>query len=599
MLACGCGQQGDLPSLGDTDAGDPDAALHIEADIRAVNPFTGEVTVVPGELVVQVLGGVDLPRLAEAAGRAGASVAEFDETIGLARLHVAVGEESQAAATLALDPAVERVARNYRYPLDTLPDDPLYPDQWHLPAVRLPEAWDLRTDAPEVIVAVVDTGVDAGHPDLAGRLVSGWNFIDGNTSTGDVHGHGTAVAGVIAAAADNAVGVAGAVWDGRVMPLRVATPDGTAATTDIAAAVIYAVEHGADIINISMSAVVTDPFIQAACQYAAAQGLAITASGGNTGRHEDFPDSPWVLSVGATTITSTLATFSTTGPHIDVVAPGDAVLTTARGGGYVFMSGTSFSAPLAAGVLALMRAHRPDLPAQTLVSLLTSEADDLGQPGRDDSYGFGLISARRALDAARTLDAAPDTDPPTLAFDSLRSGDVLSAPTPVILQAADDSIVTAVTLALDDTPPAADATAPYAFLLDPVDLPEGDHLLTATARDAAGNETRITLTIRVAEPDDTTPPAVDILAPASGAAAAGLVTIRAAVRDDVRVARLRVLLDGEGVFDQPLAHPAVEATFRWDTTANPPPPGDHVIAIEATDLAGNRASATITLTSGQ
>jgi subtilisin family serine protease len=149
-----------------------------------------------------------------------------------------------AAAALLVGVALESASA-------AVPTDPLAAS-WPYAAIRLPAAWDVTTGSPSVVIAVVDNGVDAAHPDLAGAVDQGYDFVDGDTDASDLVGHGTAVAGILAARADNGLGAAGACWRCRILPLRVLRPDGFAYNSVQARAIGYAVAHGAAVVNISL-----------------------------------------------------------------------------------------------------------------------------------------------------------------------------------------------------------------------------------------------------------------------------------------------------------------------------------------------------------
>jgi serine protease len=356
------------------------------------------------------------------------------------------------AKALARDPAVAAVVPNYVYQLHSTftPNDPRYGLQWHYPQLSLPQAWPLSTGGG-VVVAVIDSGVLLAHPDLSGRLVGGWDFIlnvpggnDPGVSPVPPSGstfHGTHVAGTIAAATDNGVGVAGVAFGARVMPLRACTTTGCPAFA-IEQALRYAAglpnasgtvpPQAARVINLSLGrdgpALETE---QALYDQLRASNIVVVASAGNSG--SSTPNYPAayrnVFAVGAVDIQAQRAFYSNFGDWVDLVAPGgdlqrdlnadgfpDGVLSTYaddRSGTpeprYAFLQGTSMSAPHAAGVVALMRSASPGLTAQDVEALLRNGelTDDLGTPGKDDVYGHGLINAAKAVSAALNTGGEP------------------------------------------------------------------------------------------------------------------------------------------------------------------------------------------------
>jgi subtilisin family serine protease len=262
----------------------------------------------------------------------------------------------------------------------------------------------VTTGGASVLVAVIDSGVYASHPDLAAKLVGGgWNFVEGSADTADTMGHGTAVSGALAAATNNGIGVAGVSWSSPVLPLVVVNRDDVAAYSDIAAAIQYAADRGARIINISVGGKSPSSALQSAVDYAWKKGAVIFASAMNRGTDERYYPAACarVVSVSATDGNDRLAAFSNYGEWITLAAPGTNILSTVDGGGYGYWFGTSFASPIVAGVAALCLAVNPGLTNEELVSLLVETADDLGPPGRDTSFGWGRVNAYRAVMAAR------------------------------------------------------------------------------------------------------------------------------------------------------------------------------------------------------
>jgi subtilisin family serine protease len=285
------------------------------------------------------------------------------------------------------------------------PNDPSYGAQWHLRKIAAPQAWNLTTGSDTTVVAVVDSGVFSPHADLSAKLVPGWNFVLSSDDTTDVLGHGTAVAGTVAAETNNGIGVAGVNWSTRIMPLVVVDTGDFAAYSDIAAAIQYAADHDVRIINVSIGGTNPSTALQDAVDYAWDKGAVVFASAMNDS--SPTPTYPagctHVVAVSATDANDRLTSFSNYGSWIGLAAPGTNILTTTMGGGYAYWNGTSFSAPIVAGVAALVLAVKPQLTAAGLVDLLRETADDLGTPGFDGSFGWGRVNAYRAVMAAQPL----------------------------------------------------------------------------------------------------------------------------------------------------------------------------------------------------
>lgn len=272
-----------------------------------------------------------------------------------------------------------------------VPGDPLA-SSWTYAAASLPEAWDVATGSEDVVIAVVDSGVEASHPDLVGAVVPGHDFVDQDADAADVNGHGTAVAGIAAARANNGLGAAGVCWRCRIMPLRVLRPDGFAQLNTIAGAIDYAVEHGAAVVNVSLYGESRNGALEAAVRRARRSGVLVVAAAGNEGRAT--PEYPAAyedaLSVGATDESGALATYSSRGQWVKLAAPG-CTPTTLLGGGYGAGCGTSGASPLVAGIVGLLRARAP------LATATQIEAALAGSARRVADVRFGAVDAFAAV----------------------------------------------------------------------------------------------------------------------------------------------------------------------------------------------------------
>ena len=284
------------------------------------------------------------------------------------------------------------------------PDDPKFGQQWHHRNMMSEFAWNVHTGGTGYTAAWVDTGVDLSHPDLAASLVPGYNSVDrlkqvnGGDVT-DINGHGTAVAGCIGAIGNNGVGVAGVMWDVNLMPVRGSNQtNGNALLSDLLDGARWAIDNGAQSVSVSYTGV-ENPSVSSTGDYIHSQDGSLIWAAGNSSTNLNWFDWPNVIIVGATNSGDKKTSWSSFGPAIDVVAPGDGVLTTARGGGYGGASGTSFSAPLVNGVIAMIRSNTPSLNVDDVTSKLFSSCDDLGVLGEDDTYGHGRVNVARAIDA--------------------------------------------------------------------------------------------------------------------------------------------------------------------------------------------------------
>jgi len=289
------------------------------------------------------------------------------------------------------------------YPLNT-PNDPLFNQQWHHQNMESELAWNTITDAPTIIAAYTDTGVDTNHPDLVNNLIPGYNQVSGVWQSAggdieDINGHGTWVGGCIGADGNNGIGVAGVAWNIQLMPIRVSeAASGGAYLSDLTDGARVAVNAGASTISASYSGV-QNPSIGTTGTYIKGQGgLYFYAADNSNTNHSGF-DYPDVIVVGATDSNDNKAGFSSYGLAVDCVAPGVNIESTARGGGYSAPSGTSFATPLTNGVAAMIFAQNPGISAQAVEDILLSSCDDIGAVGEDNTFGFGRVNLRAAVEA--------------------------------------------------------------------------------------------------------------------------------------------------------------------------------------------------------
>lgn len=552
-------------------------------------PGDASLEFVPDELLVQLRAGVPDDRAKEIYRGQGAALIDRVPQIRTHVIRVPAPALEKVQTALARRPEFKFVERNRLYPSEFIPDDPYYSNQWHHPSISDPPAWDL-SQGDGITIAILDSGVDPAHPDLAAKLVPGYNFWDNNTDTTDVYGHGTKVAGSAAAAGNNALGVAGVAYDAMIMPIRVTGTDGYATTSALAKGVTWAADHGARVMNMSFAGIAGSSTITSAAQYARSKKAVVVASAGNCGCDDPTPENPYIISVAATTSTDALASFSSRGVYVDVAAPGSGIYTTARGGGYSSVSGTSFSSPITAGVVALIMAANSTLDTAAVEQILLSTADDLGAPGRDTSFGQGLVNAWQAVKAAGTAPSpTPDTTPPTAAITAPADGAGVTGTITVGVAASDNVSVGKVELYLNGSLFATDSSAPYTFAWDTAKSGDGTHTLTAKAYDAAGNQaTSAPVRVSVSNSSaDTTPPAVAITAPAGGSTVTKVTRVTAQASDNGLVSAVDILVDGKVVQTTTANASAVTVTYSWNTRKDGA--GPHTLSAVARDAAGNRA----------
>jgi thermitase len=304
---------------------------------------------------------------------------------------------SNAVATLSACPAVRYVEPNYiAYVMDTFPTDSSFGLQYGLVNIRAPQGWDYATGSMAITIAVLDTGVDLSHTDLAAKIVPGHDFVNNDTVPQDDHGHGTHVAGITAAVTNNANGVAGVSWGARIMPVKVLNSAGGGTFANMAAGITWAVDNGAQVLNISVGASSSSIVLQNAINYAVSQGAIVIAASGNSASPVLYPAAyPNVIAVGATDSLNNLAGTSNYGPEMDLVAPGVNIYST-EPGGYGYRGGTSMSAAYVSGFAALLRGI-PGNSASSVRSIMEGTALDLGSAGWDQYYGSGLIQMDTAI----------------------------------------------------------------------------------------------------------------------------------------------------------------------------------------------------------
>ena len=493
---------------------------------------------------------------------------------------------------MALRREVKFVEKNYIFEPAMTPNDPQYANQWHLPKILAPQTWDLTQGTPGAVIAILDSGIEATHPDFAGKLVTGYNTYSNSTDTSDQSGHGTEVAGVAGALTNNAAGIAGVAGAAPIMPVRVTDSTGRATSVSIGNGIVWAVDHGARIVNLSFNGVAGNATIRTSAEYAYNHGALVVAASGNCACVDPTAENPFILSVSATDETDGLAYFSSTGGFVDLSAPGTNIQTTAMFGLYATDSGTSLASPVVAGVAALMFASNSKLTPGVVTQLLEATAFAPGGNGYDQNFGHGRVDAFAAVSAATNYLPPPDTTSPAVAMSAPLGGASVAGLVVVDVAATDAVGVVKVDLYVDGIFFVTDTVSPYSFVWDTTVLPNGPHTLSALASDAANNSAAtapVTVTVSNALPD-TTPPAVSVSAPAVAATVSGTTTVSAIASDNVRVVKVAFYVDG-------ILTSSVTATpysFAWNTAQALN--GPHTLKVLAADAAGNEATASVAVT---
>ncbi|GAC1443132.1 MAG: hypothetical protein NVSMB55_15880 [Mycobacteriales bacterium] len=359
----------------------------------------------PLAAVTTVLLVAGLPAIPASAGSAAAGTVRVTAVVQDAQGHLTFRRGRAADATSARDLAgrwrredgVVAADVEHRIRINATPD-PLAPQQWALTTLRAAEVGV----ATGQVVAVVDTGVDATHPDLTGVVLPGADLISpGGNGEVDPNGHGTHVSGIVAATAGNGIGGAGLAQGAKILPVRVMAADGTGFDGDAASGVVWATDHGATVINLSFGGPNRSPVMDSAVQYALSHGVSVVVAAGNeatpTSDPVEWPAAdPGVIAVAAVDSAGLRPSWSSSGAHLALSAPGVGILSTvpvtaANPSGYATWSGTSMAAPFVSAAAALLRHAVPTLTAAGVRQQLMATADDLGAPGFDTLYGAGRV----------------------------------------------------------------------------------------------------------------------------------------------------------------------------------------------------------------
>jgi thermitase len=451
-----------------------------------------------------------------------------------------------------------------------------------------------------VTIAVLDSGVNVNHPDLKDRIVPGYNLYNNNTDVTDVCGHGTAVAGTAAATTNNATGVAGVAGASSIMPLRIAYSDSTgchAYFSTIASGITYAADHGARIANVSYTGIAGSSAVLSAARYMNGKGGLVFVSAGNNNIDENVTPDPALVIVSATDANDAKASFSSWGSFVTMSAPGTYIWTTNNALGYSQWNGTSFSAPVTAGVAALMMAARPDLGGDRIASLMYSTAVDLGAAGRDPVFGYGRVDAAAALRATVAYQAPVDTTAPAAAIAAPLANSSVSGLVGVTVNASDNVGVARVDLVVNGTVVATDTGAPYTFSWNSAGAANGMASLVAVAYDAAGNAgSSAAVAVNVANQaatvsKDITPPAVAISNPVAGTVA-GNVAVAVNATDDAGAAGITTVL----VIDGQTKASGTGGTLGYNWNTRKAGAGQHTLTATARDGAGNTSTTSVTVT---
>jgi thermitase len=508
------------------------------------------------------------------------------------------GSEQAVANKLKHNPHFKFAELDMRVPEDATSNDPYLSSQWHLPKIGATTAWD-NAQGSGVTIAILDSGVDTKHPDFSGRLVAGYNFVDGNTNVEDVRSHGTKVAGAAAATLNNGLGVASVAGAAKIMPVRVSDSSGYVYWSNMAAGLTWAADRGARVAVMSFNGVAGSSSVLSAAKYLKDRGGLAFVSAGNENKDPGYASTSSMIIVAATTSSDAKASFSNFGDHVHLSAPGASIYSTNWGQAYASVSGTSFSAPIAGAVAALVMSANPGLTNTQVENILFSTATDLGSAGRDVYFGYGRVDAAAAVAAAlKTTSTAPtaDTTKPSVAIAAPLASSTVSGLVPVSVNATDNVGVTKVELRVNGALLASDTSAPYSFSWDSKMAANGMASLVATAYDAAGNAANSsTVSVNVSNTTtavaDTTPPVVAIKNPVNGAKIGGTVKVSVSASDNSGSAALRQSLYINGA----LVASTTGGSLSYNWNARRIAAGTYKVEARASDAAGNTTVAAVSV----
>ncbi|WP_423225167.1 S8 family serine peptidase [Candidatus Amarolinea aalborgensis] len=389
--------------------------------------------VVPDEVVVRFADGVSAETVTSVASAYHLQIKHHIPALNVYILATRPGQTEAAIRALNRLPGVRYAEPNYVAKIDLTPTDPDYSDVSKVYAPQMINAepgWNVTIGSPNMIVAVLDTGISMTHPEFSGRILPSYDFANNDSDPSDDEGHGTHVAGIIAAAMNNGQGSTGIAPGVKILPVKVMNNLGHGSWGWVADGIIYATDHGARVINMSLGGTTTGYLMTDAVRYAAERDVVMVAASGNSGINQpEYPSYyPEVIAVGATTYYDDWFTISNYGTWIDVTAPGDTVWSTlwepTNPNTYQYFSGTSMAAPHVSGLAALILSAHPTFSSADVRALMRQTAADKGTPGFDIYYGYGRIDVGAAMAAAASW--VPYTPTPTVTPTPL----VTNTPTP-------------------------------------------------------------------------------------------------------------------------------------------------------------------------
>ncbi len=460
------------------------------------------------------------------------------------------------------------------------PNDQFFSRQWYLSMINAPTAWD-KVGSNQVKIAILDTGVDPDHQDLQGLLQDGYNSYDNNNNWSNVCGHGTGVTGSATSLTNNEIGIAGTAPNAKIIPIRVTDTSCYAYYSTLAKGIVYAADNGAKVANVSFQifdgAVLTD-----SAKYMYSKGGLVVAAAGNTGSYQNYSDNPYIISVGSTDNLDKRANHSTFGPFVDFVTPGVAIYTTFPNNLYGYASGTSVSAPIMSGVIAMMYATNPSLTPSQVYDILKTTSVDLGDAGYDYYFGWGRVDANAAVVKSSSIN---NEDPPIDENPPIVDTPVLVVPNSFSVEATDHTgtIVYYPDPIVEDKLPIVNG--PTCIKSSGSKFPIGQNKVICSATNSAGytgyGEFVVTVT-------DITTPQVNIISPINGDVINGMSRITVSASDQVGIDKIQVYVNEKLVGT---------LSSSGDVKFNAKSIKDKIATINAVayDISGNKATASISV----
>ncbi|WP_343036156.1 S8 family peptidase [Kroppenstedtia pulmonis] len=353
---------------------------------------------VKDELIVKFKKGTANKAKTSLHGNQNAKVVSKNEKVGFEVVKLKDQSVKSAMKKYENNPNVDYVEPNHIVKIDWVPNDPAYSQQYALPKVKAPQAWDVTRGSSNVRIAIVDTGVQADHPDLQGKVVKGYDFVDRDWDPNDGNGHGTHCAGIAAAVTNNGIGMAGMAPNATIYAVRVLNNSGSGTWADVANGITHAADN-ADVVSLSLGGTASSTTLQQAVDYAWNKGAVVVAAAGNAGTSSPHYPAYYsnAIAVAATDSNDQKASFSTYGSWVDVAAPGVSIYSTYPTSRYTNLSGTSMATPYVAGLAGLLKSQNRS--ASNIRNAIQNSADPI--TGTGSYWKYGRINALNAVNYTR------------------------------------------------------------------------------------------------------------------------------------------------------------------------------------------------------